>query len=374
MACHCSQRECLSQIPQDGLSPLAALPEPEPSAFADVDDNFDVDFNSYIDGLVMAEGLQPLAPADNHPHDHHCYPNRHNQNTASPDTPSPSLSSSSSLSPPFQFTSAFPSSSLSTSPQKQTPRIQKTQQTKYEQLTDRPDHPKAAADSCLQLGLKPLASLSTASASHICIFSKSCTVSRPRSSCRPRMVGAALAVNKDAMDSARRILDCPRCLANPAAQMVVIAICDRLITWSQATAASLVGSGSGSGSNMKRSHSSAFGTGSGSGGSTPSLGSSSSSSRSDMMMMTMGAFHHQQGGAGEERGREEGLGTNNTNNNSNRNNNLELHHHLVQQAQAQAATTEKVGRQTVRLGDFVLDDAVADQAVRCVVLHDLAPH
>jgi hypothetical protein len=76
-----------------------------------------------------------------------------------------------------------------------------------------------------------------------------------------------------------------------------------------------------------------------------------------MMMTTMGAFHHQQGGAGEERGMEEGLGTNNTNNNSSGNKNLELHHHLVQQAQAQAqaATTEKVGRQTVR----------------CVVLHDL---
>jgi hypothetical protein len=61
------------------------------------------------------------------------------------------------------------------------------------------------------------------------------------------MVGAALAINKDAMDSAGRILDCPRCLATPAAQMVVIAICDRLITWSQATAASLMDSGS----NMK---------------------------------------------------------------------------------------------------------------------------
>jgi hypothetical protein len=122
----------------------------------------------------------------------------------------------------------------------------------------------------------------------MCIFHKSLAPADATENQRC-LTGVALAINKDAIDAATQILACCHCLAMPAMQMLVAAICDKLISWNQATAEALLPGYCGS-----------------------------AGGRGDVCTMA-----------------------------------------------------EWMIRQAVRVGDFVLDDALADQAVRSVVLRQL---
>ncbi|KAK3381202.1 hypothetical protein B0H63DRAFT_197661 [Podospora didyma] len=271
---------------------------------------YDFEFDSCMHDLVTPDQLQ-LSPAESH---HDC--SHHDPGFTTNITFAPLYS--------YPLPTAQENPTTKASPFKST---QQRQSTNYCLFGSEPS-------GCLKIGLKTLTTLSTAAPSRICIFSKSFMLDPHK----PRFVDAALSANRDAMDSVARILDCPSCLATPTAHMVVVSICDKLIAWNQAA---LLGAASTPEEEDMPSfghhplssilYSGAeFSPISGSEGSTP-LGGSSDGGYNSTTSATSTC---------ETR---------------------------------RLDKSRRGGRQsaTVRVGDFVLDDALADQAVRCVVLHDL---